>query len=242
MLKIGIYGAKGRMGKMIATCLENEEKAKAETFYDLGDDIKDFFSKSELIIDFSTLKGTKALLKEALNSHKALVIGTTGLDASTCELIKKLSLNMPILQASNMSLGIAVLKALSFKAAKMLKDFDIEIFEAHHRHKIDAPSGTALTLAKSVAKARGLELESSMVVDRSLKNTARKKQEIGMMSLRGGDIAGKHTVGFYEDGEFLELSHTATSRATFAKGAIKAALWLKDQPNGLYDIDDCLGL
>jgi len=141
-----------------------------------------------------------------------------------------------------MSLGVAVLNKLVSLASKTLRDFDCEIVEQHHKHKVDSPSGTALTLAEHAASARELELNNVRVSGRDGVIGARTKNEIGVMSLRGGDIVGRHTVGFYNDGEFLELNHTATSRNTFSKGAIKAAMWLSTQENGLYSINDCLGL
>jgi len=141
-----------------------------------------------------------------------------------------------------MSLGVAVLNRLVALASKTLRDFDCEIVEQHHKHKVDSPSGTALTLAEHAASARDLELDNVRVSGRDGVIGARTKDEIGVMSLRGGDIIGRHTVGFYNDGEFLELNHTATSRNTFSKGAIKAAMWLSTQENGLYSINDCLGL
>ncbi|MFW5624416.1 MAG: 4-hydroxy-tetrahydrodipicolinate reductase, partial [Campylobacter hyointestinalis] len=149
---------------------------------------------------------------------------------------------MPVLQATNMSLGVAVLNRLVGLASKALSEFDIEIVEMHHRHKKDAPSGTALTLATHAAKARNLNLSSVRVSGRDGMVGARSKDEIAVMALRGGDIVGRHTVGFYNDGEFIELNHTATSRATFAKGAIKAAIWLEGKQAGLYTIYDCLGI
>ncbi len=147
---------------------------------------------------------------------------------------------MPILYATNMSLGVALLNNLVAIASKALKNFDIEIVEMHHRNKRDAPSGTALTLAQSVAKARDLNLDNVRISGREGNIGARTRDEISVMSLRGGDIVGKHTVGFYNDGEFIELNHTATSRDTFASGAIRAGEWLHNQANGLYDIKDCL--
>lgn len=198
--------------------------------------LKAFFQNSDLIIDFSSKQGTASLLDFAKTSPKPLLIGTTGLDVEF-ETMKELSKKMPIFYASNTSLGIAVLNHLAQRASAILRDFDIEILEMHHKHKKDSPSGTALSLANSVASARSLELSKVMVTNRK---EARKKDEISVLSLRGGDIVGKHTVGFYEDGEFLELSHTATSRATFAKGAIKIAKWLIKQDAGFYSINDML--
>jgi Dihydrodipicolinate reductase len=149
---------------------------------------------------------------------------------------------MPILYASNMSAGIAILKQLVEQVSRTLKDFDIEIVEQHHRHKVDAPSGTALTLGEFAAKGRDLDLDKVRISGRDGQIGARTKDEIAVMALRGGDIVGRHTVGFYNDGEFLELNHTATSRETFSKGAIRAASWIVEQKSGLYSINDCLGL
>jgi 4-hydroxy-tetrahydrodipicolinate reductase len=141
-----------------------------------------------------------------------------------------------------MSAGIALLKQLVERVSATLKDFDIEIVEQHHRHKVDAPSGTALTLGEFAAKGRGLDLDSVRVSGRDGQIGARSKDEIAVMALRGGDIVGRHTVGFYNDGEFLELNHTATSRETFSKGAIRAAKWIADKKAGFYTINDCLGI
>lgn len=241
MTSIGIYGAKGRMGKQILFCLEDEKDFKA-TQFDKGGELKAFFDEAEVIIDFSTPQACLALLSYAKNNPKPLVIGTTGLDETSFALMKELSLTMPVFYASNMSLGIAVLNHLAQKAALMLKGFDIELVEMHHRHKKDAPSGTAMTLAQGLASARNLDLNKVRVSGRNGLIGDRKADEIGVMSLRGGDIVGKHTIGFYEEGEFLELSHVATSRATFAKGAIKIAKWLVIQKNGFYSINDFLGI
>jgi 4-hydroxy-tetrahydrodipicolinate reductase len=141
-----------------------------------------------------------------------------------------------------MSAGIALLKQLVEKVSATLQDFDIEIVEQHHKHKVDAPSGTALTLGEFAAKGRGLDLDAVRVSGRDGQIGARTKDEIAVMALRGGDIVGRHTVGFYNDGEFLELNHTATSRETFSKGAIRAAKWLVNQESGFYSINDCLGI
>lgn len=268
MIKIGICGSLGRMGQEIKQCLESEahkdtaqDKSGAQSkdsaaqskasdenaavlgfAYDKGGDLGELFKNSSVIIDFSALNATKALLDFALNAPKPLVIGTTGLDESTYALIKKASEKMPVFYATNMSLGIAVLNLLAKQAATILKGFDIELVEMHHRHKKDAPSGTAMTLAQTLAKARNLDLNKVRVSGRDGLIGERGKDEIAVMSLRGGDIVGKHTVGFYENGEFLELSHTATSRATFAKGAITVAKWLVSQKNGLYSMNDFLGM
>ncbi|WP_304339763.1 4-hydroxy-tetrahydrodipicolinate reductase [Campylobacter ureolyticus] len=243
MLKIGIYGSNGRMGKMIQECLKEYENAKVAALFDKNSsNLEDFFKSSDVVIDFSMPEGTKALLEFAKKNPKPLCIGTTGLSKDELNLMKEISKNMPILYATNMSLGVAVLNKLAFLASKALSEFDTEILEMHHRYKKDAPSGTALTLAENVAIARNLDLDKVRVSGRDGIIGQRSKDEIAVMSLRGGDIVGRHTAGFYGNGEFIELNHTATSRATFANGAIKAAIWLSSQKNGLYDINDCLGL
>ncbi|MCZ6169574.1 4-hydroxy-tetrahydrodipicolinate reductase [Campylobacter ureolyticus] len=243
MLKIGIYGSNGRMGKMIQECLKEYENVKIAALFDKNSsNLEDFFKSSDVVIDFSMPEGTKALLEFAKKNPKPLCIGTTGLSKDELNLMKEISKNMPILYATNMSLGVAVLNKLAFLASKALNEFDAEILEMHHRYKKDAPSGTALTLAENVAIARNLDLDEVRVSGRDGIIGQRSKDEIAVMSLRGGDIVGRHTAGFYGNGEFIELNHTATSRATFANGAIKAAIWLSSQKNGLYDINDCLGL
>ncbi|TXE83222.1 4-hydroxy-tetrahydrodipicolinate reductase [Campylobacter peloridis] len=242
MINIGIHGSNGRMGGQIKLCLHDDDQAKTSALFDQGSNYEDFFNKCDVIIDFSTPKGCEDLLLYARSNPKPLVIGTTGLDNKQQELMQSASIIMPILYATNMSLGVAILKKLSYLASEALRDFDIEILEMHHNKKKDAPSGTAMTLAQNVAKARNLDLEKVRISGRDGIIGQRSKDEIAVMSLRGGDIVGSHRVGFYNEGEFIELNHTATSRATFAKGAIKCAKWLVLQENGLYDIDDCLGI
>ncbi|WP_270983380.1 4-hydroxy-tetrahydrodipicolinate reductase [Campylobacter helveticus] len=242
MTNIGIYGANGRMGRMIELCLGEEKEVKLAMLYNRGGNLDELFEKSEVIIDFSSPLGTNELINYARTSPKPLVIGTTGLDEKIMQTLHNASEVMPIFYATNMSLGVAVLNHLATKASAMLKEFDIEILEMHHRHKKDSPSGTAMTLAASVAKARNLELSKVRISGRDGLIGERSKEEIAVMSLRGGDIVGRHTIGFYEDGEFLELNHTATSRATFAKGAIKIAKWLCKKEAGLYSINDFLGI
>ncbi len=254
MINIGIYGASGRMGQEIAQCLKGLNSARLSVAYAVDeikhhldkdvlitDELKTLFDNSDVIIDFTAKEGTINLINYARTNPKPLVIGTTGLGDDGNALIDTASNAMPILWASNMSLGVAVLSHLVATASKALREFDIEIIEMHHKHKKDAPSGTALTLATSASLARGLNLNDVMITGREGLTGERKKDSIAVMALRGGDIVGRHTVGFYNDGEFIELNHTATSRATFAKGAIKAAIWLVAQPNGRYGINDCLG-
>lgn len=253
MTKLGIYGSTGRMGQTIIECLKDSdefeisvlhavEKFEFNTRAVVTDSVDILLEKADIIIDFTLPDATKSLVQKALKNPKPLVIGTTGLNEHTLNLIEELSQKAPILYATNMSLGVAVLNKLVYLASKTLREFDVEIVEQHHRHKKDAPSGTALTLAKSASDARALELDCVRISGRDGQIGARSKDEIGVLAVRGGDVAGRHTVGFYNDGEFIELNHTATSRATFAKGAIKVASWLVKQENGLYSINDCLGL
>ncbi len=254
MLKIGIYGGSGRVGSLLIKNLQNDDIARVAAVHVLKgielevpgavvtNDLATLIEKSEVIIDFTLPEGTEALLEALLENPKPLVSGTTGLSQHQQNLMIELSKKVPVLYATNMSLGIALLKRLVAMTSEKLRDFDIEIVEMHHRYKKDAPSGTALTLAEFAAKARGLDLDKVRVSGRDGNIGERSKDEIGVFALRGGDIVGRHTVGFYNDGEFIELHHTATSRDTFAKGAIKAAKWLVSQEAGLYSIDDCLGL
>ncbi|DAB31991.1 MAG TPA: 4-hydroxy-tetrahydrodipicolinate reductase [Sulfurospirillum sp. UBA11407] len=255
MIKVGIHGSTGRVGRLLIENLKKDQEAKPyilhaieEFDFTLPDDIKitseasTLLIESDVVIDFTIAQGSEALLEAALQNPCPMVIGTTGLNEHQMNLLKEASTKMPILYSTNMSLGVAVLNRLVELASKSLSDFDIEIVEQHHRYKKDAPSGTALTLGEHAAKGRGLDLDDVRVSGRNGLIGERSKDEIAIMALRGGDIVGRHTVGFYNDGEFIEMNHTATSRDTFAKGAIRAAKWIGKQPNGLYTISDCLGL
>lgn len=252
MADFGIYGATGRVGKLLSEQLVKNAEHKLAAVYVrkeldfslpaqtlVTNDVATFLKSSDIVIDFTSPSGTELLLETAMaHSPTPLVIGTTGLEAHQQNLMKQAAEKMPILYATNMSLGVALLNKLVFMAAKALPDFDIEIVEMHHKHKKDAPSGTALTLAATAAKGRELELDKVRVSGRNGQIGERTADEIGVMALRGGDIVGEHTVGYYGDGEHIRLTHTATSRATFAVGAIKAGHWLMQQPNGLYSIQD----
>ena len=255
MIHVGIHGSTGRVGRLLIDNLSKDKEAKPYVLHAIEefgftppkdavvtDDLITLFQKSDVVIDFTIAMGTEALLENALKHPTPLVIGTTGLNEHQQNLLKEAANNMPILYSTNMSLGVAVLNRLVELASKSLSDFDIEIVEQHHRFKKDAPSGTALTLGEHAARGRGLNLDDVRVSGRNGLIGERTKDEIAIMALRGGDIVGRHTVGFYNDGEFIEMNHTATSRDTFAKGAIKAAKWIINQPNGLYTISDCLGL
>ena len=255
MKKVGIHGSTGRVGELLIKNLKNHESLEIDTLhaidsfsfsidekYTITNDTETLLKNSDVVIDFSLPNGTESLLESAIKNPTPLVIGTTGLNTHQQNLMLEASKYMPILYATNMSLGVAVLNKLASMASSLLRDFDVEIVEMHHRYKKDAPSGTALTLAEHIADARGLDLDKVRVSGRDGNIGERTKDEIAVMALRGGDIVGRHTAGFYNDGEFIEINHTATSRDTFAKGAIKAASWLVNQENGLYKITDCLGI
>ncbi|HUH42483.1 MAG TPA: 4-hydroxy-tetrahydrodipicolinate reductase [Sulfurimonas sp.] len=253
MVKVGVFGANGRVGKLLLEDLKTTENISLSSVYVrnsldfsidpsvlVSTDMKSFLNACDIVIDFSLPEACETLLEAALKTPKPLVIGTTGLNTHQLNLLKEASKNMPVLYATNMSLGVALLNKLVREASAALDGFDIEIVEMHHKHKKDAPSGTALTLAESAAAGRGLDLDKVRISGRDGNIGERSSDEIAVMALRGGDIVGRHTVGFYNDGEFLELNHTATSRNTFSKGAIRAASWLAKKESGLYSISDCL--
>ena len=257
MIKIGILGSTGRVGSLLIDDLEDDTEARVSAVHVFDkltkslpadiivtNDMKVLFDSSDVIIDFSAPIATEALLTEVVENggNKPLVIATTGFNKHQQNLLVEASKIVPILYATNMSLGVAVLNKLVALASKTLRDFDIEIVEQHHRHKVDSPSGTALTLAEHAANARDLNLDEVRISGRDGLIGARTKDEISVMALRGGDIVGRHTVGLYNDGEFLELNHTATSRNTFSKGAIKVAKWIIGKDPKLYSINDALGL
>ncbi|WP_373000860.1 4-hydroxy-tetrahydrodipicolinate reductase [Sulfurimonas sp.] len=255
MVRVGVFGANGRVGQLIIDDLKESENISLSSVFVRNElnfsidpsvlvstDIKSFLNGCDIVIDFSLPEACEALLEAAIKTPKPLVIGTTGLSAHQLNLLKQASENMPVLYATNMSLGVALLNKLVFQAAAALDGFDIEIVEMHHKHKKDAPSGTALTLGESAAAGRGLDLDEVRISGRDGNIGERTKDEIAVMAIRGGDIVGRHTVGFYNDGEFIELNHTATSRNTFSKGAIRAGAWLVNKEPGLYSISDCLEL
>ena len=257
MLRVGILGSTGRVGSLLIDDLSNDSEARVAVVHVFDklvknlptdtivtNDMKVLFDESDVIIDFSAPAATEALLTEVVENgaKKPLVIATTGFNKHQQNLLLEASKIVPILYATNMSLGVAVLNKLVALASKTLRDFDIEIVEQHHRHKVDSPSGTALTLAEHAANARDLDLDEVRISGRDGQIGARTKDEIAVMALRGGDIVGRHTVGLYNDGEFLELNHTATARNTFSKGAIKVAKWIIGKEPKLYSINDALGL
>ena len=265
-MKIGVTGCAGRMGRMVmARVLETagaelaggaEYEGSPAVGKDLGDllgakpmgisavgDAAALFAAVDAVIDFSTPAAGVAHAKLAAAAGKALVIGTTGLAAEQLAAVKAAAERAPIVQSYNMSLGVNLLAALVEKAAAALSDeFDIEIVEMHHKHKVDAPSGTAILLGRAAAAGRGVDLDAVSQRARDGMTGERRRGDIGFASLRGGDVTGEHTVMFAGPAERLEFTHKAGSRAIFAAGAVKAAMWLKGRKPGLYTMADVLGL
>jgi 4-hydroxy-tetrahydrodipicolinate reductase len=257
-MKIAIAGAAGRMGQMlIREIARTEGSSLAGALEHAGNnamgtetggvkivaDPSAAIAAADVLIDFTVPAATVAHAKVCADKGVSMVIGTTGLDPEQTKAIHEAAKKVPILWAANMSLGVNILLALVEKTASMLDPaYDIEIVEMHHRHKIDAPSGTALALGKAAAAGRKVELEKVWRKSRDGHTGARPAGEIGFATLRGGEEVGVHTVMFAAAGERLELSHRSFSRETYASGAVRAALWLKGKKPGLYGMKDVLGL
>lgn len=196
-----------------------------------------------VLIDFSTIESTLINLEKAAQKKIPVVIGTTGFTESDKQIIATLSQKIPVILSPNMSVGVNVLLDLIAQAGKILKDeFDIEITEIHHKHKIDAPSGTAMKMAEVLCESTGRSVSTDLNYHRQGVVGKRTQKEIGMQTLRGGDVVGEHTAYFFGEGERIEIKHVATSRATFAAGSLRAAKWLLSKSCGLYSMKDVLGL
>jgi len=242
MVKIGVIGAGGRVGKLILKELSTDNY-NVEIGLAVGreDNKETVFENSDVIIDFTTPDACLEHMAFAHQFKTPMVIGTTGLKPVHTSAIIDAATHAPILYSANMSLPVNLLFYLVENVAKRLdEEFDIEIFEAHHRNKVDAPSGTALALGEAAAKGRGITLDDARIATREGHIGERIKGSIGISVFRGGDVVGEHKVTFAGMGERLELSHKASDRSIFAKGAIKAALWLVDKPAGLYSMQDML--
>lgn len=241
MLKILVTGISGRMGQAVRQAVEANPETEMAATHDAGQDISAALQQADIAIDFSFHGFTPELLNAAVAQGKPLVIGTTGHSAEERAAIAEAAKRIPIVFASNFSVGVNTLFWLTRKATRILKDYDIEIVEMHHHHKLDAPSGTARTLAEVVCAETGLDYEKDVMHGREGLVGARPQRQIGMHSLRGGDVVGDHTVMYATDGERVELTHKASSRMTFASGAVRAALWLTGKPAALYTMQDVLG-
>ncbi|MEM9026720.1 MAG: 4-hydroxy-tetrahydrodipicolinate reductase [Verrucomicrobiota bacterium] len=240
-IKVMINGSRGRMGRAIADCAE-DTGVHISAQIDAGDDATQFIDFVDVVIDFSHHLATLPIAELAAERRKPLIIGTTGHSENDRETIAKLSESVPMVWAGNFSIGVNLLFYITRKAGEILNEgYDAEVLELHHRHKKDSPSGTAERLIEVLRETRGLG-EEHVVHGRSGIVGARPQKEIGVHAVRGGDIIGEHTVYFAGEGERVELTHRASDRRIFAQGAIRAAQWAVGKPNGLYNMEDVLGL
>jgi 4-hydroxy-tetrahydrodipicolinate reductase len=243
VIKIIITGSKGRMGQALVSCAKNFRELEVVGQIDMGDNLATVITKGDVVIDFSSHTLTPEVAALCAQHNKALVIGTTGHNDTDKFDISKVISKIPVVWSSNYSTGVNTLFWLTRKAAEILGPaFDLEVVEMHHRHKHDAPSGTAKTLAEILAQVRHLQLAEAARHGRHGIVGERTQSEIGIHAIRGGDVVGDHTVIFANNGERVELTHKASSRDTFANGALRAALWVVKQKPGLYDMQDVLGL
>jgi 4-hydroxy-tetrahydrodipicolinate reductase len=242
-LRLLVNGAKGRMGQAIIACAKPDPEVRVTAEVDTGDDFAAGLEAADAVIEFSHHTVTAPVARACSAAGKLLVIGTTGHTDAELEQIRAASEAIPVVFAPNFSVGVNALFWLTQKAAEILgPDFDLEVIEMHHRLKKDAPSGTARRLAEILADARGLRYSGDVRHGREGITGERTSLEIGMHALRGGDVVGDHTVIFAGQGERIELTHKASSRDTFARGAIRAAKWGRSRPAGLFDMQDVLKL
>lgn len=244
MIQLLVTGKSGRMGQAVLQAASQEPAVTVASTHDSGENLAAAIAQANTVIDFTVHKFTRELIDAALANGTHLVIGTTGHTDEEREAIYEAAKKLPVVYAPNFSIGVNTLFWLTQKAAQILTQdrFDIEVTEMHHRHKIDSPSGTARRLLEILNEETGTDYKKDIVHGRFGNVGPRPPREIGMHTLRGGDVVGDHTVMFAADGERVELTHKASSRLTFAAGAVRAAVWLYDKPAGLYDMQDVLGL
>lgn len=266
MVRVAVAGAAGRMGRNLVKASQlnqdsqlgagSERPESSLIGVDAGelcgegklnitltDDLSKEVDNFDVIIDFTAPQSTLANLELCRQHGKSIVIGTTGFTDSQREQIDAIATQIPVVMAPNYSVGVNLVFKLLEKAAKVMGDYcDIEVIEAHHRHKVDAPSGTAIGMGEAIAGAMGNKLSDVAVYAREGITGERSKDEIGFATIRAGDIVGEHTAMFADIGERVEITHKATDRMTFANGAVKAAVWLKDKPAGFYTMTDVLNL
>ena len=264
-MKIAVVGACGRMGRMIIESVLKDGQATLASAIDqpgtaaigkdagelvgmpcgvaVSSDVEAGIARADCLIDFTRPEGTLEHLEICRRHKVAIVIGTTGFDDAGKAAIAAAAREIPVVFSPNMSVGVNVVFKLLDTASRILSEgYDIEVVEAHHRHKIDAPSGTALGMGEVIARALGRDLKQCAVYGREGVTGERPRSTIGFATVRGGDIVGDHTVLFAGLGERVEITHKASSRMTFAQGALRAALWLQNRKSGLYDMQDVLGL
>jgi 4-hydroxy-tetrahydrodipicolinate reductase len=242
-LRISLLGADGRMGEAICAAVQNNPDLTIAAKCDRGGSLDDAIAAGDVAIDFSSAEATRDICEACLRSETPLVIGTTGHSADQRKFVETAAQSVPIVFAPNFSVGVNTLFWLTRKAAESLgPDYDLEIVEMHHRLKKDAPSGTAQRLAEILSEARKLDVQKDVAHGRRGMIGERPKTQIGMHSLRGGDSVGEHQVIFAGPGEQLALTHRASSRETFARGALRAARWIVGKRPGLYRMEDVLEL
>lgn len=264
--RIAVTGAAGRMGKMLIEAIEASSAAHLTAAIerpessligaDAGElagigknsvmvvsDIADVIDQFDVLVDFTAPEATLANTKICAENNKGIVIGTTGFSADELQLLESYYTQLPVIKAANYSTGVNLsLKLLEMAASVLGDDVDVEIVEAHHRHKVDAPSGTALVMGEVIAETLNRDLANVAVYGREGQTGARERETIGFATVRGGDVVGDHTAMFMADGERLEITHKASSRMAFARGAVRAAAWLSGKDNGFYSMREVLGL
>lgn len=265
-LRIAVVGAGGRMGRQLIQAISKADGVQLTAAFEregsslvgsdagelagighngitVSDNLAQQADNFDVLIDFTRPEGTLAHLAFCSANNKKMVIGTTGFDEQGKQAIKQAAEKIGIVFASNYSVGVNLVFKLLEKAAKVMGDYcDIEIIEAHHRHKVDAPSGTALSMGEHIAKAMGKNLKDHAVYAREGITGERKQDQIGFATIRAGDVVGEHTVWFADEGERVEIAHKASSRMTFANGAVRTAKWLANHDKGLFDMTDVLDL
>lgn len=265
-IRMAIAGSGGRMGRQLIQAVQQaegvvlgaalERKGSSLVGTDAGelagvgvlnvkvsDDLQTVANDFDILIDFTRPEGTLEHLDFCLNNTKGIIIGTTGFDDAGKAAIQQAATQIPVVFSANFSVGVNVVLKLLEKAAKVMGEYtDIEIVEAHHRHKVDAPSGTALAMGEAIAGALGRDLKDCAVYAREGYTGERDPMSIGFATIRAGDIVGEHTAMFADIGERVEITHKASSRMTFANGAVRAAKWVSTKKNGLFDMKDVLGL
>ncbi|MDP1651183.1 MAG: 4-hydroxy-tetrahydrodipicolinate reductase [Rhodocyclaceae bacterium] len=242
-IRCAIAGANGRMGKALVEAVHAAPDAELAVAFDIGDDVEAALASADCLIDFTRPEGTLQHLDICRRLGVHAVIGTTGFSAEQKKQIEAIARDIPVVFAPNMAVGVnAVFKLLDVAARILNEGYDIEVIEAHHRHKIDAPSGTALRMGEVVAAALGRDLAACAVYGREGHTGERPATQIGFSTIRGGDIVGDHTVLFAGTGERIEITHKSASRMSYALGSLRAARFLHERKSGLFDMQDVLGL
>jgi len=258
MIRAGISGAAGRMGNAVASVISKADDFKLALALEapgnsavgseingvkITESLKDGVNGIDVFIDFSLPGPTLENIKVLAEAGKSAVIGTTGLKPDEIKKIEEAARKIPVVFASNFSVGVNVMWKVIGDMAKIMKDdYDIDIVESHHRHKKDAPSGTAVTAAKVITGAKGISYEENVITGRDGRDNERPRSQLGVLAVRGGGVVGEHTVIFASDGDKIEVKHTAFSRETFAAGALKAARFLAGKKPGMYTMKEVLGV